>query len=305
MVKRYRFQGYATAIQDVVRNRGAVAVFVILTIMLIVIIIAYIVWKLNRSDLSATTLVSVPTKLSGKVYDPIAASKLPVMNVGQEFSFSFWLYLADFQVTAVHKLVFMRNLASSTGSNMFKTMSPVVMIDKATNKMYICLLTNKTPPVAPHSLDDILMATGANQSFLVAAIDYVPMQRWVNITFTTDTNLLSVFLDGSLYTVQSLYDMAAGSTPATTPLFAACSGDVRVASFDDTSAPVSGFISNLMFYNYSLTASDSKSIYNRGPDTGFSLLRMLGVPMYGVRSPIYRVDDNDSSSGSSTGTALS
>lgn len=300
------FNQVNTKVQDVVRNRGAVAVFVILTIMLIVVIIAYIVWKMNRSNLKGTTLITTPKKLMGTVYDPIQASRLPAMSVGQEFSWTFWLYMSDFQVTSQHKLIFMRNTASSIGNSRYKTMNPVVMVDKFTNKMYICLLTNRTPNAAPQSLDDILTATGVNATFMVATIDYVPMQRWVNVTFTTDQNLLSVFLDGNLYTVQSLYDMRDTSAAASinglvTPLFQACTGDVRVGTFDTAmSSPLTGFISNLQFFNYSLSANDSKGIYNIGPDTGFSLLRMLGVPEYGVRSPVYRLDDQGASATSST-----
>lgn len=293
-------------LSESVQNKGAVVVFVILTLMLIVVIIAYIIWRMNRSNLRGTSLISTPVNLAkpGR-RDPIAAARLPALHVGQDFSFSFWLYVSDFAITQKQKAIFMRKPAAViSGAGPFETTNPIVMMGSNVNKMYICLRTNRTPTVQPTSLDDILTATGKNRNFLVGAIDYVPLQRWINVAFTVEDNLLSVYMDGNIYTVQSLYDLNRGDTNApimVAPLFAACSGDIRLGNFDPSiTDALNGFMSNLQFFNYALSASQVGDMSKSGPDTGFSLARSLGVPEYGMRSPIYRLDgdgyDSDSSS---------
>jgi hypothetical protein len=295
-------QRASSTVQETVRNRGAVAVFVILTLMLIVVIIAYIVWRLNRTNMKGITLLKTPVRLDGdKVLDEIPASRMPAMHIGQEYAFSFWLYLSDFKATTNYKLLFTRLPTSALGNDRYKQMNPVVMLDKVANKMYICVLTNRSPTNPTTDLDGILGNQGVNKTFLVGAIDYVPLQRWVHVAFMIEDNLMSVFLDGSLYTVQTLSDMSRNvgvkSTALTAPLFAACTGGVRIGQFDTgMSDKASGFISNLRFFNYPLSAAQVSALYDSGPDTGFSLLRTIGVPEYGVRSPIYRVDDEVSSS---------
>ena len=50
-----------------------------------------------------------------------------------------------------------------------------------------------------------------------------------------------------------------------------------------------GFISKLKFFNYALTIDHAKMMYKTGP-VHQSILSKLGLPLYGVRNPFYRVD---------------
>ena len=203
---------------------------------------------------------------------------------------SFWLYINDFQATSMMKLLINRMSSTSglVGAN------PVVFLDQTTNKLYICIATNRTPATPKNSLDSLLVKSGTglqnNWSYLVATIDYVPMQRWVHVSFTVNDNTLTVFQDGGMYTVASLYDMVDQTSKITRPAFAACVGDMTVGNTDPTlSSDTTGFISRVQFFNYALSASQVSAIYNTGP-TDTNLLRSLGVPEYGVRSPVYRMD---------------
>lgn len=288
-----------------VSNKGVVVIFVILTLMLIVVIIAFIIWRLNRSNLRGISLIKAPVNLAkpGRS-DPIPASRMPALHVGQDFSFSMWLYISDFVITGKPKAIFLRKGATTTaGAKQFELTNPVVMLGNNTNKLYVCVRTNRTPSIQPDSLLDILMGTGDNRNFLISAIDYIPLQRWVNVTFTVEDNLLSLYMDGNMYTVQSLYDLNRGeelSTRKPTPLFAPCSGEIRVGNFNSSlTDSASGFISNLQFFNYALSSSQVNGISMAGPETGFSLIRSMGVPDYGVRSPIYRLDGEGSDDESS------
>lgn len=286
-------------LSNAVADKGIVVIFVILTLMLIVVIIAFIIWRLNRSKLRGISLLKAPVNLArpGKA-DPIPANRLPAMHVGQDFSFSFWLYLSDFVATGKQKVIFLRRPSnSSNGTGEFTSTNPIVMLGSDTNKLYVCLRTNRTPTNPHASLSDILKAKDTNRTFLVSAIDYVPLQRWVNIAFAVEDNLLSLYMDGNVYTVQSLYDLNRkdnNSSSVVAPLFASCTGDIRLGNFkSDISDAVNGYISNLMFFNYALSSAQVSAVSVKGPDTGFSLIRSLGVPDYGIRSPIYRLDGQD------------
>jgi hypothetical protein len=155
---------------------------------------------------------------------------------------------------------------------------------------------------------------------LTGKVDYVPLQRWVNYTFTVQNNLLSVYQDGSLYTVSDLFDMIDMTCPAnqsnsctSRPLFSGVTGDMTIGN--PTTCPagepsstnnstcisdVNGFVSRVQFFNYALTSKQARQVYNAGPGSG-GMLRLLGLPEYGVRSPIYQIG---STTGASSTSAL-
>ena len=285
-----------------IANKGAVAVAVVLTLLLIVVIIAYIVWRLNRSNLQAIDLVKNPVQLNGKGSsgnsDPsdvkmpltIPASKLPAMSVGQEFSGGFWLYLNDFQATSLMKLIINR----MPGNNGLGGANPVVFLDETTNKLYVAIATNRRPATPKTTLDSLLVRSGKgasnNWSYLVATIDYVPLQRWVHVVFTVQDNTLTLYQDGGMYTVASLYDMVDHTNAISRPSFAACIGDLTIGNSTPTlSSDTTGFISRAQFFNYALSATQVSQLYHAGP-TDTNLLRALGVPEYGIRSPIYSLN---------------
>jgi hypothetical protein len=52
-----------------------------------------------------------------------------------------------------------------------------------------------------------------------------------------------------------------------------------------------GFISKMKFFNYALTVDHAKMVYKTGP-VHQSILSKLGLPLYGIRNPFYRVDED-------------
>ena len=287
-------------VKNVVENKGAVIVFVVLTLLLIVVIIAYIVWRLNSSDLKSVKVLRNPRKLHNNKAFMYSASKLPAMTIGQQFSMSFWLYLTDFQTTSSPKVLLMRQAPSSgtTTTNSLVGANPVVFLDSALNQMYVCIATTRSPQTTPTTLNQLLNTEGKgatnNWTYLYATVQYVPLQRWVNYTFTVQDNILTVFQDGSIYTVQSLFDMAdPTNASAPRPVFAACTGDISVGNVSKTmSGDATGFINNVEFFNYALNSNQVQTVYGNGP-TSTNMLRSFGIPDYGVRTPIYVVDGED------------
>ena len=294
--------GAKQGVSDAIKNRGAVMVFVVLTLLLIVVIIAYIVWRLKSADLKSVKVLTNPRKLQGQKAFRFSASKLPAMTIGQQFSMTFWLYLTDFQPTSSPKLLLLRQAPNAgSATNSLVGANPVVFLDSALNQMYVCIGTTRTAATTPTTLTQLLNTEGTgaanNWTYLYATVQYVPLQRWVNYTFTVQDNMLTVFQDGSIYTVQSLYDMAdPTNVSAPRPVFAASTGDISIGNVSTTlSGDASGFVNNVQFYNYALNSSQVKTVYGNGP-TGTNILRSFGIPEYGVRSPVYVVDgDGDDS----------
>jgi len=162
-------------------------------------------------------------------------------------------------------------------------------MDQASNKMYFCVATSKAKTsLAPSSI----IQTDANGKFvesgyIVTYIDYVPLQRWVNIALVVKNTSIYVYMDADLYSVASLSDMTRTAVSVTNvnPIIMGTSGDMTIG---DNVNSTSGYVSMARFYNFALGQPDIAKMYNNGPSMA-SWLAYLGLGNYGVRSPIYEV----------------
>jgi hypothetical protein len=268
------------SVTEQLAGKGAIVVFVIATLMVIVAIIVFIVYRIKRSDLRSTVILKVPRKLFDQsTPHKLEASSLPPTINGQEFSYGLWLYLADFHPTADHRLLLMRS-ANGTLSGA----TPVVFLDNRTNKLYIVARTNISKSAV--TLGELLDKNVTKH--LHAVVEYVPLQRWVHIVFVLQDNLMTVYLDGDMYTVENVHDLYNPAMGGDRPVFAGQSGDATVGAINAT-ASTNGFISRVEYFNYALMQRDVKRLYQKGPvKTG--MLGKVGIPSYGVRTPVYRVD---------------
>lgn len=272
-----------------ISENNTVLTFTVLTLIAIVVVIAYIVWRLTRRNLSSITLVSTPRKLFGQsTAKVIPSSKMPVTQAGREFAFSFWLYLSDYQVTSQHKLVFMRG---ATDPGAVSGASPLVYLDSSTNKLYLSIATNQANIAGDKNLYSVL--NGDKSGYVTATVEYVPLQRWVCVAFSVRQQLMSVYVDGDLYTIENVGDSKGVKRPgrgkAARPIFAGVKGDLSVGPVGLETASTTGYIARLVFYNYSPSQSDMSSIYRSGP-TPPNLMGAFGLSDYGLRSPVYKVD---------------
>lgn len=262
-----------------------VVVFVILTLCIIALILVFIVYRVRRTELQATRIISKPT--TTKAETTVDDTKLPSSVNGQEFSYTFWLYVVQHQTTAKPQIIFRRG-GSSTDWNRCNFLA---VMKHNENKMYICASTNGGSDLdAPTKLYD-----ENNGRFLVATVDYVPLQRWVNFTVVVNNNMISVFQDGSIYTVQHLESMRIGQEGAR-PVFTKESGSVTAGGGTAGSAldAPNAFVANMYYFNYALAQDDVNAIYAKGPVPWSSrFLSLIGIPEYGLRSPIYRLDSVD------------
>jgi len=267
-------------------RKSIIPLAVVLVVFALIIIIVYIVYRVKNDNLKSVTVISEPVKLFEVGDADVSNSKLTSVPSGQEYSYTFWLYLLDYSnVSAEDRIVFMRGGGDT--SSLSKSVSPLVFMDGKTNRLYITVGTNVTAEVL--DLKDFRESENLNNKMVTAVVEYVPMQRWVNVTFTVQDNLLTVFLDGDMYSVKNVHDLWNGKSDTSRPVFKGTSGNVHVGPTSDHSEAVNGYLSGLKTYNYTVMQKDAKAIYNKGPvSRGF--LERLGIPEYGVQAPIYRID---------------
>lgn len=268
-------------------ERSAVVLIVLLAAIVTVLVIVWIVYKIKRTELQSASVLSRPVKLfDNDEVISLEKGKVPGTINGQEFSFSFWLYIAELQPASQPYVVFYRTAGVVTQSSV--PANPIVMVNSKTNKMHICIRTNNSK-TNDATLEKVLSRGFAKplDNWVVATIDYVPLQRWVHVAFAISDNLLTVYMDGDMYTVENVMELA-DPTTSRRPIFAPTTGDIVVGRVPG-GAELRGYIARLQFFNYALTKADVASLVGAGPSER-SVLAALGLPAYGVRSPIYRVD---------------
>ena len=253
-------------------------------------------------------------------------SDMPKPTVGREYTYSFWLYvdkLSQNTVKGLDKnglpvdiprdlLVFYRGSTDGVASA-----NPLVFMDGQTNKLYIAIKTQDSQLAAnitttlgtaeekerfknTYDANVNLAAARTNNQFLnkslgdknhtnkhmILTIDYIPLQRWVNVTCVIDNKICTIFMDGEIYSVKSTeeYSKRSGNL-----IVDKTDGNVFVGKNIKVSngATPDSYFSRLRFFNYGITMNEVKKIYNDGPAGG----SMFGLPgmAYGVRSPIYKV----------------
>jgi len=273
---------------------GALNIFnIILIVIVMLIILGVTIWIINKiKDGSKKQKELTPTRymqLNSKKDIPhtIPADELPAAALGNDFTMSFWIYLAEnYEQSANHKIIFYRGEQEGTSINpfMLKPSCPIVAMDRDTNKMHIGVATTRVNDSM--SLNEIFnMTNPAEKRYLVSSIEYVPLQRWVNITvmiIDIIDNVMRIYLDGDIYSVASTSEIK-GS-----PGIIASEDDVVVGS-PNQSMNVQGHFANFRYYNHSIPQQKIKGIYRSGPVKS-SWLSLAFLGNYGVRSPIYRLE---------------
>ena len=278
-------------------TKDTVMIILILAVMCLIVIVIFIIISIIRNNkMKSVVLHSSMIDLSNRSLVPhtITNDKIPsITNNSQEYSYSFWVFLGNkYDQTSSHKLLLSRGNTVDEAQNFSNLTNPIVFMDKASNKMYIAVSTTAVTDSSV-SLDDILgkstdstsLTTNAasNRGFILSYIDYVPLQRWVNVTVVIKGIYVNIYYDGDLYTVASVHDVK-GTT--STPMIRGSSGEIVIGNNTNT---IHGHISLTQMFNFSLNQKDIKKIYKKGPVRS-SWLSVIGLGNYGVRTPIYELN---------------
>jgi hypothetical protein len=255
---------------------------------LLVLVVFYIFYLIKKSKLKNVVLHSDMIVLDNRNVVPhiVSADDMSSLTMnGQEFSYSTWIFLANnYDATSDHKLIMQRGNTSTVAGMISPNTSPIIAMDSKTNKMYIAVSTSAvTNPLTFEKVFEKDAATNRFTSgFLVTYIDYVPLQRWVNVILVVREMNMYVYIDGDVYSVASASEVRTNSDR---PMIRGTSGDLAIGEKRNTTH---GYLSLTQFFNYGLTQKEVRSIYANGPSRN-SWLAIFGLGSYGVRSPVYKI----------------
>ena len=301
------------AVKDAMNgDKGPVVILIAVVLLAFVAVIIYISFSMKSSNLKGKSLMKSPVKLDEmQTSTVIDASEIPKPVVGREYSYTFWVYIENFVQTADRpQMIFYRG-----SQNSISDANPIVMMDGNSNKLYFIFKTQGSTlnsAVYDTDLQRLLTMSYFNNNnltlqstnvhkHLILSVDYVPLQRWVNISVVVDNKLITIFMDGEIYTVKSVDEYKAlrqpefdltGNKIDYNLILEKTEGSIYLGKYKESIAP-SAYVSNLSFFNYAISINDVKKNYMSGPFTK-NLLSMLGISSYGVRSPVYKIDEYQS-----------
>jgi len=270
-----------------------IVLLVIVAMILIVFIVLYIVQKVKQTKLQVVPLQQgglIQMDSRQTVPFVVPSASMALVTNGQEFSYSFWIFLgAGYASTNSPKMVMVRGNTNAYSGNTLMisaNTNPVIMLDQATNTMYFAVnTTSVTTPMTPAAIISKTSNGTYSSGYLVTSVSYVPIQRWVNMTMVVQSTSLYVYMDGDLYSVATLSDIVSGNANAgqVNPILNGTTGDLLIG---DNINYTPGYISKATFTNYAMTQKDISSAYKTGPNQS-SWLSWIGLGNYAVRSPIY------------------
>jgi len=248
-------------------------------------------WLINRYLISKKSFLVPQSRypVVGTEYSKLMADGIPSAGNGKRTAITFWIYVHDldkFKGTMRH--VFHRGDQTIVDASP----SPVVFLDSDTNKLHIGFSPVKSTSTATTAAT---LATHLVQNHGIT-IDYIPLQRWVHVAVVVNENSNSgnimAYVDGELVKIRKSKE--AYSSTVATPLEMQNlqldrSGNIWVGGSmtEDAGPGFSGLVSKIKFYNYDVNAKDVYNDYMSGPID--SLLAKMGLPVYGVRSPVYKL----------------
>lgn len=294
-------------------GKSGIIIGFIVVLLAFVLVIVFILQQIKGNSLKkGKTFIDVPlnlTDMDGPV--EILGSDLPTSTVGNQFSYSFWIYMNNFVATGDNnKLLFYRGQKDSIASA-----NPIVMMDSDRTKLQFVLktvgstLTSTNANIKYQNLKsigeqnyfanpDIKNDTENSNKHLIITINSVPTRRWVHYALCVNDNVITIFVDGGLYAVKTVdnfiqmkpveYDYRKKPIAINTPIDESV-GNVYVGRHPAIAGKnsIDGYFSKLQVFNHALTTEEVSKIYNNSPFSK-SLYTIGG--RYGFRTPIYRID---------------
>lgn len=256
-------------------NMGAMlALFV--SFVMVIYVVLYLFKQFNMTSLKTLTLLKdKPLRITGNSMHNLSESEsIPSQKHGKEFSMSFWVYVDNEEIERTSEPKFV--IGRTSGPTATASANPLVYMDSKENKMHVVVRTN-------YSLGYTTLASLHAASVSKMTVDYIPLQRWVNVIVVVDQNYVQLFVDGELRQVDDL-------SQGTNKVVMDSSGDIYSGG-NTNIATFNGYLSKVQWFNYAVTIDHAKIVYAAGP-LRKTVLSLLGLPMYGVRSPFVRIDES-------------
>jgi hypothetical protein len=296
-----------------------IIILILISILFILFVSILIIMRLKKTNRIKKSFLNNPVQPSKEIIQFVSSeNELPEFNNGKEFAYSFWVYVDELNDISNHNVIFVQSPASSLEDINFKNNNMIVYLEKNTNKLKFKIRTelanknNVSIDLASSAsrsnidqsekkgIDGKLNINGENSDIIFNndtcyysefAIDYLPLQVWVNIVINIDNNFVTIYLNGDILITRNLSTNDTKCNDSLANIISTKSGNIFVGS-DLTNNLISfdGYLSKFTVFNSSVSIDDIKNIYSEGPYKESSLNK-LGVPLYGLRNPLYRIDE--------------
>jgi hypothetical protein len=255
-------------------------------------VVGYILyWAINKVAVAKKGLLVPQTKIpvDGSKITKIDKVEFPDASNGKRATYMFWMYIND-----IDKYSGSRRRVMHIGEDNADTASPLVYMGANDNKLHVMFNPKKPDsqtPTGPGRIEYLTSKYGI-------VIDYIPINRWVHVTIVVNESVnkgtISAYLDAELVKVASTgsANPVAGTganVSSVQNLVLDKKGAIYIGgSPSDAMGPgFAGLVSKVMLFNFDLNVRDIYDEYRKGPID--NLLAKLGLPAYGVQSPIYRI----------------
>ena len=198
---------------------------------LIIAVIVYLIYQFFFKD---HTVVDLQGMHNAKVALPIAADKLPSSGGSNDYTFSVWMYINNWNYKYGKEKVIIKREDTTAKKNPI----PEISLGANSNDLNIKITT--------HNSSD---STAGSQSN-TCPIKNVPLQKWVHLLFTVNNRTADVYLDGKLVKTCMLEGVALLDDKG--PLTLTPDGGF------------SGYTSKLRYYARSINPREAYEIYKEG-----------------------------------------
>jgi len=229
-------------------------------------------------------------------------SKSLINSNGIKRTYCFWIYINDITKYQGDKYRHIAHIGKS--HKQIKDASPYIFLDGNSNTMYVRFAPkNDQMPIPGTGNGELNNYSATNNKTglfnyassgsvsatdpCVITINYIPIQRWVHIAIVvSDVNdgIIHTYIDGELEKSKDRLKLHEHNFE--TP------GDLYVGgNLSGNTQGFSGLISKFSLYNYDLNKNDVYKEYNKGPINSLFSSMGLGAASYGLRNPIYKLNN--------------
>lgn len=323
VVKEKTLSAVSTATEAVREATASYGLAILMAIVVAVILFFIAYWLYlylsTRLTNKLTLLVSDTREPKKGIQVTEMKADMPALANGKRVTYTFWIYIHDINKFSGSE---MRHVLHF-GDERLQGASPAVYLDGTVNKLYVRF---DKPTDAALSFEQRLAALTATNSsvqektaagFASTAtvsredaikidlatrgivIDYIPLQRWVHVAIvvneTVNRGYMSAYLDGELVKVIGSNNKITLSNGRTIPVSYQNLNLIKPGNLyiggdiynTNLRKGFSGIISKVTITNFDLNGEEIKNIYVQGPID--NLTSKLGLPAYGLRSPIYKI----------------
>ena len=189
-------------------GRSGIVIGFVIVIFAFLAVILYILRQLrtNAYRKGASALTDTLNLAQAQGSTVVDGSKLPPKLLGDQYSYSFWLYVDNFtQTSDNNRLIFYRGDKDNV-----RNANPIVMMDGQSNQLSFVIkarnsaLASSDPKINYNNLKDIpsnnywvnpdlKIDTPNINTHMIMTIDSVPFDRWVHYAFSVKDNIVTVF----------------------------------------------------------------------------------------------------------------